>query len=368
MSDSPYLKNAWYVAAWSEEVGRTMLDRTLLDQPILLYRKENGEAVAIGNMCAHRFAPLSLGKLIGDTVQCPYHGLRYASDGRCVLNPHADGMIPPRMMVPAYPLVERHKMIWLWMGEAGQADASKIPDFSCHEDPTMALVGGVIEMKANYQLVTDNLMDLGHAEFVHDGVLSSEAITRSKLETIQNGTTIYANRWCPDGAPAPAWVPYFDGYDKLVDHWLYMRWDAPAHMLLDAGVTKVGDTRENGAWVYGTDILTPKDKFTTYYFWAVTRAYRVDDPAAGEFWFQATTQAFENQDKPIIEAQQRMLGQQLLEDTRPVMFAIDSAAQRARKVLSKLINDDATPAPENPSLSQQRHKSNKTRVPIIPAV
>ena len=147
-----------------------------------------------------------------------------------------------------------------------------------------------------------------------------------------------------------------------------MRWDAPAHMLLDAGVTKVGHTREEGAWVYGTDILTPKDKYTTYYFWAVTRAYRVDDPAAGEFWYNATRHAFEKQDQVIIEAQQRMLGQQVLEDTRPVMFAIDSGAQRARRVLAKLIADGAMPDPQNPALPELRRNSDKSKVPIIPAV
>lgn len=364
----PYLRNAWYVAAWSDEVGRSMLSRTLLDQPIVLYRKENGDAVAIGNACAHRFAPLHMGKLVGDVVQCPYHGLQYAADGKCVLNPHGDGMIPRRMAVPSYPLMERHRMIWLWMGDPEKADPATIPDFSCHEDPTMAMVSGVIEMNANYQLVTDNLLDLGHAEFVHEGVLSSDAITRSKLETIQKGTTLYANRWCPDGAPAPAWVPYFDGYDKPVDHWLYMRWDAPAHMLLDAGVTKVGDTRSKGAWVYGTDILTPKDKNTTYYFWAVTRAYRVNDPSAGEFWYSATRHAFEKQDQVIIEAQQVMLGDRSFEDTKPVMFSIDSGAQRARRLLEKLITDDAMPKPNNPSLMELRRASDETKAPIVPAV
>lgn len=368
MSSKPYLRNAWYVAAWSHEVSRTMLARTILEQPIVLYRKENGDAVAIGDLCAHRFAPLSMGKLVGDVVQCPYHGLRYDCTGKCVLNPHSDGHIPPKMAVASYPLVERHKMIWLWMGEQDKADPATIPDFSCHEDPALAMVCGVIEMAANYQLVTDNLLDLGHAEFVHDGILSSEAITRSKLETIQKGTTIYANRWCPDGLPAPAWSAAFDGYDKPVDHWLYMRWDAPAHMLLDAGVTTVGGTREAGAWVYGTDILTPKDAYTTYYFWGVTRAYKIDDPAADEFWRMSIKDAFEGQDEVIIEAQQRMLGKRLLEDMNPVFFSIDTAAQRARRVLAKLIAEEAPGSPQNPSLVEQRRSSEKSSLPVTPAV
>lgn len=368
MAVKPYLRNTWYAAAWSTEVGRTLFSRTLLEEPILLYRTLSGEPVAISNVCAHRFAPLHMGKLIDDTVQCPYHGLRYDGTGHCVLNPHGDGMIPPRMSVATYPAVERHGLIWVWMGDLDQQDPAKIPDFSCHVDPELKRVSGVIEMKANYELITDNLLDLGHAEFVHEGILSSEAITRSKLQTIQNGTTIYANRWCPNGAPAPAWDGLLEGRPAEVDHWLYMRWDAPASMLLDAGVTRVGDTRERGAWVYGTDILVPKDKDTTYYFWAVTRAYAQEDPAADAMWEMSIKGAFEGQDQVIIEAQQRMIGERDLEDCKPVMLAIDSAAQRARKLLAKLIAESAAPTPDNPPLAEQRRTTGPSCAPVQPAV
>ena len=364
-----YLGNAWYVAAWSSEVGRSLLARTIIERPILLYRKQSGEAVAIGNMCPHRFAPLSKGKLIDDVVQCGYHGLRFGSTGECVLNPHHDGKLPPKMRVPSYAVVERHNMIWLWMGEDAQAaDASKIPDFSCHTDPSLAFVGGLIEMKANYELISDNLLDLAHAEFVHEGILSSEAITQSKLETTQNGTTIYSNRWCPNGEPAPAWKMAFDDYDKPVDHFIYMRWDAPAHMLLDVGVCPVGGTRDEGVWVYGTDVITPKDEYNSYYFWAVTRGYKPGDPAADEFWRRSIKLAFEGQDEPMIEAQQQMLGTRSLQEMRPMLFSVDAAAARARRILAELIAQDATPRPVNPNLAELRKTAAQSCNPVAPGV
>ncbi len=370
MAAEKYLYEAWYVVAWSDEIGRTPFTRTMLEKPILLFRKENGDAVAIGDRCAHRFAPLSMGKLYGDTVQCPYHGLRYDSGGKCVLNPHADGMIPARMAVPSYPLVERHAMIWLWMGDPQKADPATIPDYSCHVDPTLGFVGGVIEMKANYQLIADNLLDLAHGEFVHEGILASEAITRSKLETIEKGTTIYANRWMPEGPAIPAHGMIYDAYvpGEMVDQWAYMRWDAPAHLLLDVGITKVGAPRSDGVWIYGTDILTPKDEFNTYYFWGITRSYKVDKPEAGEQWRQIIKAAFEGQDQIVIEAQQRMMGTRSLEEMRPVMFASDVAAQRARKSLAKMIAVQAVPAPQNPSLAAQRERGAVSRVPVMPVV
>lgn len=366
-----FLRNAWYVGAWAHEVSRKLTSRTILGESLLLYRKENGEPVAIGNRCPHRFAPLDMGKLIGDVVQCRYHGLRFDSIGKCVLNPHDTGRIPPKMVVPGYPAVEKHKLIWLWFGDNEKMDLSTIPDFSCHEDPNLALVGGMFEIRANYELVSDNLLDLSHGEFVHEGVLSSEAITLSKLETIQNGTTVYSNRWCPNGEAAPAWRAAFDNYDKPVDHWLYMRWDAPAHMLLDVGVCPVGGKREEGVWAYGTDIITPKDEFTSYYFWGVTRGYKIDDPSADQFWRIAIKSAFEEQDEPIIEAQQLMLGTQDLEDAQPVMFSVDAASSRARRVLAKLINQQETDLiarPSNPNLAKLRETGRESCNPVVQAV
>lgn len=370
MSKKEYLQNAWYVAAWSNEVGRSLLTRTMLEQPVLLYRKADGEAVAIGNACAHRFAPLHLGKLVDDSVQCPYHGLRYDSGGKCIFNPHGDGKIPPRMAVPTWPLVERHNLIWLWFGDADKADPATIPDFSCHLDPELAFVGGVIEMAANYELITDNLLDLAHGEFVHEGLLSSPAITRSKLETIEKGTTIYSNRWMPDGEALPAHAMLWEHYvpEKNCDQWAYMRWDAPAHMLLDVGITGLGRPRGEGAWVYGTDILTPKDATTTYYFWGITRGYKQDDPAAGDLWRQVIKGAFEGQDQVVIEAQQRMLGARSLEEAGPVMFASDVAAQRARKLLARLIERNAMPEPGNSELRELRRSVSDSAAPVRPIV
>jgi phenylpropionate dioxygenase-like ring-hydroxylating dioxygenase large terminal subunit len=370
MSAKEYLQNAWYVAAWSDEVGRTLFSRTILEQPVLLYRKTSGEAVAIGNTCPHRFAPLNLGKLIDDAVQCPYHGLRFDQSGRCVLNPHGDGMIPPRMQTASYPLVERHNLIWLWFGDADKADPATIPDFSCHLDPELAFVGGVIEMKANYELITDNLLDLAHSEFVHEGLLSSAGYTASKLQTIEKGTTIYANRWAPNCDAMPAFHMIFEGHEQgaPVDHWAYMRWDAPAHMLLDVGITHPGQPRTVGAWIYGTDILTPKDATSTYYFWGITRGYKQNDPAAGELWRQVIKGAFEGQDQIVIEAQQRMLGTRRFEEADPVMFASDVAAQRARKLLAKLVDAQTAPAPENADLKALRGRVQDSRAPILPVV
>src|SRR5215471_19764047 len=119
MVSGTYLRNAWYVAAWSDNLADgQLLSRTILKEPIVLFRKSDGHIAALQDRCPHRFAPLHMGKIVGgDRVQCPYHGLEFDSSGACVLNPHGTKNIPPRARVGSYPVTEKHKAIWIWMGE-----------------------------------------------------------------------------------------------------------------------------------------------------------------------------------------------------------------------------------------------------------
>ena len=333
-----YLRNAWYAAAWGNEVSRNLMSRTLLGDSVLMYRTETGEAVAIGNRCPHRFAPLDRGRLVGDDVQCGYHGLHFDRGGACIFNPHGDGKLPSNARVPSYPLVEKYNLIWLWMGESAMADPALIPDFSCLTDTSrFTTVSGLITMKANYELITDNLMDLSHVEFLHEGILGSDAIKRGEHEVQEDGDTIHSNRWCPDGLAPPAWDAMFGHYGKPVDHWLNMRWDAPANMLLDVGITPTGKHRDEGIWVYGTDILTPETETSTHYFWAISREYARDDEAASDAWRAAIAGAFDGQDRPMLEAQQAMIGDAEFESLKPALIRADLGTVKARRKLRELI-------------------------------
>ena len=72
--------------------------------------------------------------------------------------------------------------------------------------PGFTTIRGMMDVAANYELITDNLLDLTHADFLHEGTLSSEAITISKLETLEAGSTVWANRWCPVSHQAMGWA------------------------------------------------------------------------------------------------------------------------------------------------------------------
>jgi phenylpropionate dioxygenase-like ring-hydroxylating dioxygenase large terminal subunit len=300
----------------------------------VLLRKADGEVVALSNLCPHRFASLSSGRWIdGERLQCPYHGLEFDASGQCVHNPH--GAVPRAARLRRYPVVERHTAIWLWVGAEENADPDLIPDFSLLSSPTLAPVRGRLEMDVNYELITDNLMDLSHVAFVHSGGIGSDAIADGQHTVEQKGTTVFSNRWCPDGAPAPAWATLMN-YEDNVDHWMNMRWDAPSTMWLDIGVTPAGRHRDEGITIYNVHFLTPKTENSSHYLWAAARNYSLEDKEIDAFIRTSITHAFMTEDHPMIEDVQRNMQGRRFSDMKPLLLPFDEGAVRARRVLDDI--------------------------------
>lgn len=336
-----YLRNCWYVAAWADELAHSeKLSRKILDEEVLLLRDAEGRPAALSNRCPHRFAPLDRGQFNGAEIQCPYHGLRFATDGRCVRNPHGDGAIAPGTQLRAYPLIERWGQLWIWMGDLTRAAPEKIPDFSCHTDPDRRLVKGVITMSAYYELVSDNLMDLSHVRYLHGTTLASPPGSKEVHEVKRVGPDVHSNLWVTGGNAPPAWDKMFDDYGMPVDHWLDMRWTAPSLLLLDVGVTKPNEAREAGIGVLFSHNLTPETDNTTHYFWGCTRTYKKSVEAIDEIWKMSIDIAFLNEDAPMVLAQQEVLGDRDLLEARPVILSPDKAAIQCRRILQRLIRDE----------------------------
>ncbi len=161
--------NAWYVAAWSSEVGRDPIERWILDEPVALYRKQDGVAVALDGRCPHRSYPLGKSRVVGDDIQCGYHGIRFGPDGRGTHIPSQD-MVPGVCKVRAYPLAERWQWLWIWPGDPALADESLIPDhfaIGLTDPQNTCMPGCYHHVPGRYMLLHDNLFDLTHIEFLH---------------------------------------------------------------------------------------------------------------------------------------------------------------------------------------------------------
>ena len=339
-----YLLDAWYAAGWTDDFGPSLRPVTLLDQPLVFFRDGAGRLHALADRCPHRFAPLSRGLLLDDRVQCPYHGLQFGGDGRCVHNPHGDGSIPRAAAVRSHPVVERHGLAWVWMGEPARAESSRIPDFGFLGDPSLAVNRGTLRGDGHYELYSDNIMDLGHAEFLHPG-LGAPAFTKGPREIRQEGHTVWSNVASPDSELSPLHAAIKQLQGRRLDWWVDVRWDPPASMMLTLYVDEVGGSRETAKWIdRGCHIMTPETQDTTLYFWSSCRNYRCDDTALTDALQAGLVAAFENEDKPMICAQaERMAGADFW-SLNPVLLAGDAGGIRARRVLAQMIAAESAQA------------------------
>lgn len=335
-----FLKNVWYMAGWSEELGDAVFARRVVDRPMALFRTALGVA-AIADRCPHRFAPLSLGEKQGDTVVCPYHGLTFDGGGACVRNPFSD-VIPAAARVDSWAVVERHGAIWLWGGDTADADPAMIPDFSMVEDSaSVRVVRGYTLLEAPYEFGTDNLMDLSHIEFVHKGSFAGNGVIFAGKHAVSDeGATLRSNWWMP-GVKAPSHTVGAYPPDMDCDHWLDMRWNAPASMHLEIGACPAGAPREGGVIAQQAHILTPASDRTTHYFWASTRTNDLDSVEMDGFLRQLFAQAFDEEDKPIIKAAYDNLEGDDFWEAKPLSLGIDAGGTRARRKIETMLKAES---------------------------
>jgi phenylpropionate dioxygenase-like ring-hydroxylating dioxygenase large terminal subunit len=325
--------NAWYMLGWAKELSAAPIARTILGQELVAWRQGNGLAVALEDRCAHRFAPLSMGTVIDDTIRCPYHGLQYDGAGQCVKQ-FFPRKAPENARVRGYPVVEQETILWVWMGDPALKDELRIPSFPYLVDPAFKSIQGLSNLKSNYHLVTDNLMDLSHAEFLHPAFAG--ALRTGKYSAKQNGSTVDSNWAASEVLPTPVIQSWWPENGGMVDFWLDMRWDAPAAMLLLVGATHPGRPRSEGFEQPSVHILTPETESSTHYFW--NGGIAADHPQDMDQLYDLTVQAFEFEDAPMIEAVFKRMHGKPLEELEPVLLPSDAGIMRARRILEAMIN------------------------------
>lgn len=332
-----YLRNAWYVAGWSREIEDKPVARTILDEPIVMYRTTSGEVAALVDACPHRFAPLSMGRLANDQIRCPYHGLVFDKSGACVHNPHGKGQTPSALNVGVYPITERDGIVWIWMGEATRAAEVSPPDYSFLTNAGWKTIDGYLKITANYELVTDNLLDLSHAEYLHPFIFPEGSSAGVVYKAVEEGGQISALHSMPESDVTPLFALLFSDSVKRMDGRADTHWQAPANMRIYAGAVARDSEAEDVAEMHQVHLLTPETETTTHYFWGVARDRAIDSEQLDQMLFGGISYAFENEDEPMIRAvQERMRGKPLF-DLKPALLPMDEAAVRARRKLASLI-------------------------------
>ena len=309
----PYVRNAWYVASWIQDLApEKPCAVAILGEPIVLWRAADGRLTALEDRCVHRLAPLSLGRCEGANLRCMYHGLLFDPDGKVVEIPGQD-LIPAHARVRAYPVVERHSWVWIWMGDPALADPALIPPAIGFDDPDWLLGRGFLDYEAEARLINDNLLDFSHLSYVHAnsfGAGPAFAEERPKLTPLERGVRF--ERWIvgTKGPVGRRGTELFDGwsaYDFLIPGVLLM-WSGsfPAGTAAACDFAKPDYAQAVGGVTFTSQAVTPTGAKTSRYFfsWGPHKAH--GDEALRDLLMGIAAQAF-NEDKVMIEAQQRVI-------------------------------------------------------------
>ncbi len=338
-----FIKNAWYVAAWADEVTDRPLSRRICGVPVVVYRDlATKTAGALADFCCHRGAPLSSGRCVESGIECGYHGMVYAADGSCV---HIPGQvhIPAKARTRSYPLVERDALLWIWTGDPELADPAKITGYPYHNDPlNWPHRHSMIPILGNAMLMVDNLMDLTHLGYVHGGTIGGNP--KDHVEAIMdvqpNENGLSFQRWILDHTPPPTYKRAVPQLPDKVDRWQIFDFHAPSVVIQWVGAIEAGTgaydrgKRDGGFSMRILHALTPETETTCHYFWSAANGYAQDDPTQTDVIFDEVLTAF-RQDQWIVQLQQENLiefGEENL-----INIVADGARVHMRRVLDRLI-------------------------------
>lgn len=348
MLEQNYPYNLWWVAARSEDVGRDPLARKLLDTDVVLFRLEDGEIVALEDRCPHRSAPLSMGRLKGNAIECPYHGFQFAASGNCVKVPSQD-RIPEHLCVRSFPVRQTGPVIWIYLGDIDRMGNAPEPyDLSWVEDrDKWSMIDGQLSMEINYMLLRENVLDATHFAFLHAKTLQTDYWT-TPPEMIIEGNSVTYHEVFENVPLGPAFAGATDiPPDKLVHRDQRGTFLNPAIHLSTLDITDPAP--ENGARdefrLHVLHITTPASYNRTHYFWFMGwDVPHVKEKKGQEFineWRSNILAAF-NEDQVMCEAiQERVSTDRHGLDYPEVTVAADKVAIRARMILEGYLEKEA---------------------------
>lgn len=218
------IPNQWYVILESKQVKERPVGVTRLGEKLVLWRDRTGRLGCLRDECAHRGVQLSRGKVIGDRLQCPFHGFEYDTSGQIKLIP-ANGKnspIPKGFRCQAYPTHEAHGLIWIWWGEK-PPEPIEPPQFFEDIDGSFSYATVYDPWQAHYSRVIENQLDVMHLPFIHSNTIGRGG--RSLVDgpgmmwTGADRFKLYVYNRIDDGSPPlkPSQVPVPDPHK---DFWL----------------------------------------------------------------------------------------------------------------------------------------------------
>lgn len=333
---TPLLRNAWYVAALASEVNRQPLARRLLDVPVLLYRREDGSAVALEDRCAHRSFPLSRGRIVGDSVVCGYHGACYGPDGRCRSVP-SQAQVPPGAVVRSFPLHEAGALLWIWTGDPALADPALVPAQPWMADPGWASSTERLHLRASHVRLHENLLDLTHLSFLHANSFGTPDYASAPFDTQLDEA---AGRFSLHRTVSPTRLPPLwalptglDGVDAA--RVVTSTFLSPAlHVVaVKFYACALPEDQQPARAIRTAHLVTPESATRTHYFIQHARNFAQDDDGITRFMHEQLLRAFQEDVDGLEAIEDRLAGYDSIQPE--ISFQADKASLAMRRWLKR---------------------------------
>lgn len=337
-----YPYNCWWVAGLRHEVGRSLLSRWMLDTPVLMYRTEAGEVVAMEDRCPHRLAPLSLGTLHGDAVECGYHGFRFGPDGKCAHVPTMGSV--PAYCAESYPVRESGPFVWIYLGDRSVIDqVPPPPELPWATDPAFAVFSGQFDIAANYMLLKENVLDLSHLGYVHAKSFGVTDWTHPPEVATDDETVTYCQRFIE--CPLPAGYALSLGLQPgaIFNRVTSGAFLSPALQVSSVDLTDPATTDVLPCGRYRfAHATTPVDGRSMLYFFVVGRDHATQPEAMAPF--EAMIKLGFAEDEAMLEAIQRMAERTPRRGSSGERSVkADAAGIQARRILERWLARETVP-------------------------
>ncbi|MDP3759965.1 MAG: Rieske 2Fe-2S domain-containing protein [Ramlibacter sp.] len=348
------IRNAWYVAGFSEEFQTEKLQQQIItERPIVLWRTHEGRVVAFDDRCCHKRMPISAGRFIESGVlECAYHGLCFNSQGKCVRIPsQPDTPIPSRARLTAFPVVEQDGLVWIWPGDPSKVGDTAPPPTPELADPGWDRTTEKQVVPANAMFMIENLLDVSHLYPLHDGNIGnigySSVPMRMEVGQINGMDYVKTIREAENLRQSPDFIEML-GYEQI-DGYNSQAMVGPGTILAERSVWPAG--RRGDASVHrlfrSMHMFTPINRQSNTYRWAFVmpkgQKSGTDPNKLGIQVMREKVPPIVAQDIWAVVRQQQMC-EVPDDDFEEMYLKSDAGMAKAREIVTRMQRAEADPA------------------------
>ncbi|HEY9848592.1 MAG TPA: Rieske 2Fe-2S domain-containing protein [Leptolyngbyaceae cyanobacterium] len=316
-------RNCWYPVTFVQDMPK---DRpysfSLYDEPLVLFRNQNGEFGCVVDRCPHRAAKLSDGQIFDGKLECLYHGWQFGIDGECLHIPQlpSNGTIPKNACIKSFKVIERQGMIWMWAGEAEEADEKLIPTIPNLDKPEFVGLDLIYDRPYDQTYFIENVIDPAHVPISHHGSDGNRQNAQPlEMEILETSIAGIRGR--------------YRGMKKPHGNWINLDFIAPNLVLYQVSdLPKPGFS--SGLALYSVPLGKGRCRVLSRFYWNFSRWKIKLQPRWFSHWYRSRVIEEDIYISRGVQAQVEHLGQNLKEIYLPLKTS-DMLAIEYRKWLDK---------------------------------